>query len=191
MLLTVFVRVMVSVFFRVIVPRAYDAYYRLSDPAIQIRSFVLDVIRSTVPKLSLDEAFTSTSDITDAVFCRLHQVMKEFGYEIVQTLITELRPNMRVKASMNAVKAARSLKEAMSHQAEVGEYFVIVEGMQLRRTKILTVKSFSRWTLRKSQDHKKCRGSCGGALSFGSGYCKCTRGHGKELVELCTRVAEG
>ncbi|CAN0452528.1 unnamed protein product, partial [Scytosiphon promiscuus] len=37
----------------------YDAFYRLTDPKAQIRSYVYDVVRSTLPKLDLDQAFDS------------------------------------------------------------------------------------------------------------------------------------
>lgn len=35
----------------------YDAFYRLSDPHKQIRSYVYDVVRATVPKINLDDVF--------------------------------------------------------------------------------------------------------------------------------------
>ena len=47
----VFVQVAVSVQYRVLTEKTYDAFYRLTDPAEQIRAYVFDVIRSTLPKL--------------------------------------------------------------------------------------------------------------------------------------------
>jgi regulator of protease activity HflC (stomatin/prohibitin superfamily) len=55
----VFVRVAVAVQYRVLISSAYDAYYRLTDPRNQIQSYVFDVVRSTVPRMDLDEAFVS------------------------------------------------------------------------------------------------------------------------------------
>jgi regulator of protease activity HflC (stomatin/prohibitin superfamily) len=114
----VFVQVAVAVQYRVLLDSAYDAYYRLTDTRQQIQSYVFDVVRSTVPKMELDEAFTSKDEVAGAVLGQLRDVMKDYGYEIKQTLVTDLSPDARVKASMNEINASRRLKEAASHKAE-------------------------------------------------------------------------
>lgn len=114
----VFVNVAVAVQFRVITESAYDAYYRLSDPRGQIQSYVFDVVRSTVPRMELDEAFASKSDIAQAVMSQLEHVMRDYGYEIMNALVTDMSPDARVKASMNEINASKRLKEAASHKAE-------------------------------------------------------------------------
>jgi regulator of protease activity HflC (stomatin/prohibitin superfamily) len=114
----VFVQVAVAVQYRVLAESAYEAYYRLTDPRTQIQSYVFDVVRSTVPKLELDESFSSKDDIADSVLSSLRNVMKDYGYEILNTLVTDLSPDNKVKASMNEINASRRLKEAASHKAE-------------------------------------------------------------------------
>ena len=114
----VFVQVAVAVQYRVLLGNAYDAYYRLSDPRSQIQSYVFDVVRSTVPKMELDEAFASKADIAEAVLEQLKDVMANYGYEIKNCLVTDLSPDYKVKASMNEINASRRLKEAASHKAE-------------------------------------------------------------------------
>mmetsp|Transcript_20818 Transcript_20818/g.30504 ORF Transcript_20818/g.30504 Transcript_20818/m.30504 type:complete len:282 (+) Transcript_20818:73-918(+) len=114
----VFIRVEVAVQYRVITESAYDAFYRLSDPSGQIQAYVFDVIRSTVPRMELDEAFASKKEIADATLHQLETVMKDYGYEILNTLVTDLSPDARVKASMNEINASKRLKEASSHKAE-------------------------------------------------------------------------
>ena len=107
----VFVQVGVAVQYRVLVDAAYDAYYRLTDPRNQIQSYVFDVVRSTVPRMDLDEAFVSKDEVASAVLNQLRDVMKDYGYEIKNTLVTDLSPDNRVKASMNEINASRRLKE--------------------------------------------------------------------------------
>ena len=102
----------------VISESAYQAWYRLTDPRGQIQSYVFDVVRSTVPKMELDEAFASKDEIASAVLQQLQDVMKDFGYAIRNSLVTDLSPDSRVKASMNEINASRRLKEAASHKAE-------------------------------------------------------------------------
>uniref|UniRef100_A0A7S2HMG7 Band 7 domain-containing protein n=1 Tax=Helicotheca tamesis TaxID=374047 RepID=A0A7S2HMG7_9STRA len=114
----VFVKVSVAVQYRVIQESAYDAYYRLTDPRGQIQSHVFDVVRSEVPRQELDQAFASKDDIAAAVMAQLRNVMKDYGYEIIQSLVTGLDPDAKVKASMNEINASRRLKEAASHKAE-------------------------------------------------------------------------
>lgn len=117
----VFVNVAVAVQYRVITESAYDAYYRLSDPSGQIQSYVFDVVRSTVPKMKLDEAFASKASIAKATLDQLEQVMKEYGYEILNTLVTDLDPDAANKAAMNEITASKRIKEASSHKAEANK----------------------------------------------------------------------
>lgn len=114
----VFVQVQVSVQFRVLEEEAFNAYYRLSDPKGQIESYVFDVVRSTVPRMELDETFASKGQIAEAVKEKLKDVMHQYGYEIMETLVTDLAPDNKVKASMNEINASKRLKEASSHRAE-------------------------------------------------------------------------
>jgi hypothetical protein len=112
------VQVAVAVQFRVLEDGAYAAYYRLTNPRGQIQSYVFDVVRSTVPRMELDQAFSSKDEIASAALSQLQDVMKEYGYEILNTLVTDLSPDHKVKASMNEINASKRLKEAASHKAE-------------------------------------------------------------------------
>jgi len=114
----VFVQVQVSVQFRVLEEEAYNAYYRLSDPRGQIQSYVFDVVRSTVPRMELDQTFASKAEIASAVKDKLKSVMHQYGYEIVESLVTDLAPDSKVKASMNEINASKRLKEAAIYKAE-------------------------------------------------------------------------
>jgi hypothetical protein len=51
--------VQVSVQYQVLKERIEDSFYKLTNQADQIRSYVFDVVRSTVPKLNLDDVFVS------------------------------------------------------------------------------------------------------------------------------------
>jgi hypothetical protein len=120
----VFVHVQVSVQYKVLVEKAYDAFYRLSDPGVQIRSYAFDVVRSTVPRMTVDEAFVSKSTIADSIMKQLYRVMNDYGYVILAALVTNLTPNDKVKVSMNEIEASKRLKAAIPHRAEAGWYYV-------------------------------------------------------------------
>ena len=56
----VFVTIPISVQNRVRPEKVYDAYYKLSDPVAQIKSYVEQVILGHVPGMTLDEVFASS-----------------------------------------------------------------------------------------------------------------------------------
>ncbi len=74
----------ISVQYQALLDRIYDAYYKLSDHKGQIRSYIYDALRSTLPKMTLDGAFEAKDDIAVAVKENLGHVMSEYGYQIVQ-----------------------------------------------------------------------------------------------------------
>lgn len=49
----------VSVQYQVLRDKVPDSFYKLTDQSAQIRAYVFDVVRSTVPKMELDDVFTS------------------------------------------------------------------------------------------------------------------------------------
>jgi regulator of protease activity HflC (stomatin/prohibitin superfamily) len=120
----VFLSLTVSVQFRLIPQYAYDAYYRLNDTKRQIQTYVFDHIRSTIPRMSLDQIFASRTEISDTVFSRLQSVMKVYGYEIVSTLLGKTSPNELVQFSMNEINVSKRMKEAAPHRADAGMYHI-------------------------------------------------------------------
>lgn len=114
----VFVKVVVAVQVEPVAEKAYEAIYRLSDPSQQIDSYVSDVIRGQVPTLKLDDLFESKDDIASAVKERLSKCMGDYGYNILQVLVTDLRPDDKVRAAMNEIDANRRLRHAATEKAE-------------------------------------------------------------------------
>jgi regulator of protease activity HflC (stomatin/prohibitin superfamily) len=114
----VFVRVVVAVQVEVVAEKAYEAIYRLTNPSNQIDSYVSDVIRGQVPGMKLDDLFESKDDIAAAVKERLSKSMGEYGYLIHQVLVTDLRPDDKVRHAMNEIDANRRLRVAATEKAE-------------------------------------------------------------------------
>jgi len=76
------------------------------------------VVRSTVPRIKIDNVFETKDEIAHAVRDELEKVRGTFGYAIVQALVTDIEPDARVKASMNEINAAQRLRVAAADQAE-------------------------------------------------------------------------
>ena len=114
----VFVMVPVAVQYVIGENQVVDAYYRLSNPEEQIRSYVFDTVRSALSTLTLDSAFESKDDIATSVEQRLSTSMAAYGFRIVNTLVTDISPDSRVRDSMNSINAAQRDRVAAQALAE-------------------------------------------------------------------------
>ncbi|GMY20431.1 hypersensitive-induced response protein 1-like [Fagus crenata] len=114
----VFVTVVASIQYRAISDKAADAFYKLSNTKAQIQSYVFDVIRASVPKLELDSVFEQKNEIAKAVEEELEKAMSAYGFEIVQTLIVDIEPDVHVKRAMNEINAAARMRVAANEKAE-------------------------------------------------------------------------
>jgi len=121
----VFVTIPISVQNRVRPEKVYDAYYKLSDPVAQIKSYVEQVILGHVPGMTLDEVFASQSSIAAAVKQELDADMATFGYEIVNVLVTDIVPDQKVKSAMNDINAAQREQVAANARGEAEKILVV------------------------------------------------------------------
>jgi regulator of protease activity HflC (stomatin/prohibitin superfamily) len=121
----VFVTIPISVQTRVRPERVFDAYYKLSDPVSQIKSYVEQVILGHVPGMTLDDVFASQSSIALAVKQELDADMSAFGYEIVNVLVTDIVPDAKVKSAMNDINAAQREQVAANARGEAEKILVV------------------------------------------------------------------
>ena len=121
----VFVILKISVQYRIINNKVYEAFYELDDPHGQIASYIFDEVRAEVPKLPLDDVFARKDDIAIAVRDNISAQMEQYGYKIVKTLITDINPDELVKASMNKINAATREKEAAVQEAEAEKIRIV------------------------------------------------------------------
>jgi regulator of protease activity HflC (stomatin/prohibitin superfamily) len=121
----VFVTIPISVQNRVRPEKVYDAFYRLSNPAQQIQSYVEQVILGHVPGMTLDEVFASQSGIAAAVKQELDADMATFGFEIVNVLVTDIVPDAKVKSAMNDINAAQREQVAANARGEAEKILVV------------------------------------------------------------------
>jgi len=114
----VFVTVIVSVQYFILPEKVYEAFYKLNNPGQQINSYVFDTIRARVPKITLDELFEKKEEIAMAVKEELNETMIDFGFEILNSLVTDIEPDQKVKDAMNEINAAQRLRVAASEKGE-------------------------------------------------------------------------
>ncbi|NQJ21623.1 SPFH domain-containing protein [Streptococcus suis] len=121
----VFVTMNVATQYRVNENNVTDAYYKLMHPEAQIKSYIEDALRSSVPKLTLDELFEKKDEIALEVQKQVAEEMSTYGYVIVKTLITKVEPDAEVKQSMNEINAAQRKRVAAQELAEADKIKIV------------------------------------------------------------------
>ncbi len=114
----VFVHITTSVQFKILPNKIYQAFYTLDDARSQIQAFIFDVVRARVPSIKLDDVFSKKDEIANAVREELHEVMDEFGYDIIKALVTDINPDAKVTNAMNEINEAQRLRVAANERGE-------------------------------------------------------------------------
>jgi regulator of protease activity HflC (stomatin/prohibitin superfamily) len=123
----VFVKLKVSVQFRILVDSVYDAFYKLENPYEQITSYVFDTVRAEVPKMKLDDVFVRKDDVAAAIRREISEAMNEYGYIIVKALVTDIDPDHDVKNAMNRINAAEREKVAAEYEGEAERIRIVAK----------------------------------------------------------------
>jgi len=121
----VFVKLKVSVQYKVVPTSVFDAFYKLDFPQDQITSYVFDVIRAEVPKMRLDDVFEKKNDIANAVKGELNEAMTNYGYDIIKALVTDIDPDGQVKEAMNRINAAEREKVAAQYEGDAARILIV------------------------------------------------------------------
>lgn len=121
----VFVKLKVSVQYKVLSDKVYDAFYKLDYPQDQITSYVFDVVRAEVPKMKLDDVFEKKDDIANAVKRELNDAMINYGYDIIKALVTDIDPDQQVKEAMNRINAAEREKVAAQYEGDAARILIV------------------------------------------------------------------
>ncbi|WP_341665667.1 SPFH domain-containing protein [Blattabacterium cuenoti] len=136
----VFVKVKVSVQFKVIQDKVYEAFYKLDNSHAQITSYIFDVVRAEVPKMRLDDVFERKDHIALAVKGELEGSMLNYGYSIIKALVTDLDPDEQVKLAMNRINTAEREKVAAEYQAEADRIKIVAKAKAEAESKKLQGK---------------------------------------------------
>lgn len=139
----VFVKIVVSVQYRVLENKVADAFYKLDNPEQQITAFIFDVVRARVPQMKLDDVFEKKDDVANAVKEELSDVMTGFGYQIVKALVTDIDPDSKVKAAMNEINEAQRLRLAANERGEAEKILKIKQAEGEAASKALQGKGIA------------------------------------------------
>merc|ERR1719311_1300377 len=95
-----------------------NAHYRLTNPKQQIESYVFDVVRSSVPKIDLDDVFTTKEEIAQNIKSELTSAMSSFGYTILASPITDIDKAKRLRLAAQDEGEAVKIKAVKEAEAE-------------------------------------------------------------------------
>jgi len=133
----VFVKLPVAVQYQVTRGRESDSYYQLANHEDQIESYVLDVVRAQVPKMSLDEVFERKDDVGQVVKKELGESMSMYGFTIVNALVRDVDPAEGVKIAMNEIQTQERLKQAAQAKGDAAKILVVKQAEAEKETKKL------------------------------------------------------
>lgn len=123
----VFVKLKVSVQYKILENAVYEAFYKLDNSTEQITSYVFDTVRAEVPKIKLDDVFERKDNIAIAIKSELEDAMKEYGYGIIKALVTDIDPDQQVKAAMNQINASERKKIAAEFEGEAERVRIVAK----------------------------------------------------------------
>ncbi len=149
-----FVAIKVTIQYQIDCNRVQQAYYDLSDPEEQMKSYADNIIRSEVPNQSLEELFSQFASIAVELYRKLNGQegpdrtdasstdainfhMSEYGYRILNVQIEEIKPAPEVRAAIDNVLASKRELEAARNRGEAVKAARIAEAEADARSKEL------------------------------------------------------
>lgn len=115
-----------------------SAVFKLDSPKSQIEAYVQDALRSAVSDLTVEQVFDSKDEIAREVFTALDEKMREYGFEIVNTLVTDVLPPATIMNSFDLNNLNKYSKEADKFQQMLdASYKNTNSSAQKERSKII------------------------------------------------------
>jgi regulator of protease activity HflC (stomatin/prohibitin superfamily) len=114
------------------------AVFDVVQPERQMAAFVDDVLRSTLPTLSLDDAYSSKEQMKEDILQEVSTKMAVFGYDVTDVLITDLSPEASITRAMNEINASRRLRVAAIEKAEANKVLLIKDAEADAESKYLS-----------------------------------------------------
>ena len=114
----------------------YKSYYMLQQPVAQMRDFITDALRSSIPVYTLDEVFAKKDDIAKDVNATVSEQMDAYGFTLGSTLITKINAAQRTKAAAQDLAEADRIRRVTEAKAEAEAMEKAGEGIANQRKAI-------------------------------------------------------
>lgn len=103
------------------------AYYELAEPKEQISSFILNNVRQSAAKMTLEELFQNRDKLQIVVLEELASRFSAYGYIIEAVLVDQPQPSAEVQESFNRVIASQRLLDAARNEGEATRIKLVKE----------------------------------------------------------------
>lgn len=139
----VFANLIVALQYRIKEENSSIYHYSMRNPQHQMGSYIENIIRVTVPQMTLDELFESQNEISQNIINNVSNKMEQNGITIENTLIKNIDPDAEVKKSMNKINASKRNRVAAVEEAEAEYIKKVREAEADRDRKILQGQGIS------------------------------------------------
>lgn len=140
-----FLTIPVKVQYKVIPENAKEAFYELSEPEEQIKSYIFNTIRSKAFDQTMDSLFSDKTTLEDDAKNALTNTFKDYGYEIVNVLIDNPQPSEEIVFAFNRVIASAREKDAAENEAEALKIKLVGEAKAEKASLILKGEAFKEY----------------------------------------------
>jgi len=96
----------------------YNAYYKLSNPIEQIKTFIEQYFRFHGMEYTLDAMFAAKQELVVELLNKLNLKMNAYGYIVYDVLVKDITPSANVRAAMNDVVASEKARIAATNRAQ-------------------------------------------------------------------------
>jgi len=138
-----FLTIPVNLQYKVIPAKIREACYELDDPEAQIRSYVLNMVRSQSASLTMEELYAAKDSFEGEVKESLNEKFSPFGYQIEDLLIDDPQPSKEIEDSFNNVLVAKRKKDAAQNEAEALKIKMVGEAIAEKESMILKGEAFT------------------------------------------------
>mmetsp|Transcript_17379 Transcript_17379/g.40920 ORF Transcript_17379/g.40920 Transcript_17379/m.40920 type:complete len:287 (+) Transcript_17379:57-917(+) len=119
------VTVVTAVQYRILKDLVKVAVFDIASPQEQIKAEVDNVLRSTLPTMTLDESYEAKEKMVAEILESVKQAMGQYGHDIINVLITDIQPERSVLNAMNEINASRRQREAAYEKGEADKLLKI------------------------------------------------------------------
>jgi len=137
-------RVATAITYKINKLKLRQAVFEIEDPEQQMRNYTDNIVRSAVPSMELDQAYSNKDSLCKTIQQDLGKAMTRYGYIIVNALVTDLSPDPSVLQSMNAINSARRQRVAAQEKAEADKLMRVKEAEADAEAKFLSGQGVAR-----------------------------------------------
>merc|ERR1719277_1862754 len=135
--------------------RIQMAVFKTGDPRGLIDASVQNIVRSAVTNFDLDETYSNKTALGQAISTSVTSDMSSKGYKIMNCLVTDIRPDQRVLASMNQINASKRQREAALEQGEAQKLLQVKAAEADAESKYLSGQGMARMRVEMAKGFKQ------------------------------------